>query len=469
MPYFGELDRICEEKNWNKITIKVLRKWLLSILMFYKTNVDILNHFSVEEYIKYNFEKLKQTKDIKVLRLEEILNDPNCSLYKCIKKMPFNIDGLKTRFSKEKECFILDEHGEYYLSASGVCHGGETIELVDEIGLEHVLQHELQHIDQNYVYPSEFPFANDMLKMLYEGEGDYHYNLVDRFPNFSPIDTNDSYYIYYLVYTLLMLAIPKEMRDSWNKTDSIYPNSCVFSDIFKYISDSQVSINVFSQLFALATMIVASCNPENTKEIFDISVDTSLNRCSKKVDDYNQTIQFELESYRKNNLESQQLNIKFVKERINILQNPDLLQEKYLEIISDEKEFISSEPKEKQEELLQELQLFTLEKFESILKEGVKEGEESIRKYQNKKEKTPQEILGDEDYKRYQYYQFGMKLSKNMQVLLSQELTLTELFKQLLEKVESYLTESKDSRLEEKLAFIDEIIKNCLVNSKKIA
>ena len=55
-----------------------------------------------------------------------------------------------------------------------------------------------------------------------------------------------------------------------------------------------------------------------------------------------------------------------------------------------------------------------------------------------------------------------------MQVLLSLKLSFTELFEQFLEKIESYLIESKDFRLDEKLSFINKIRTNCLVNSKKI-
>lgn len=468
LPYFVELDRICIEKNFDNKTIKALKQWFLYILNFYKPSNDILEHFSVEDYIRYSFEKLKQTKDIKILELSEILINPNYSLFKQIKKIPFNTDKLTTRFIKQGKGFILDKNGECYLSASGVCRGGKIIELLNEKGLSLVLQHELQHINQNYVYPSEFPFSNDMLQMLNEGEGEYHYHLLDMISDFFQINEKDSYYIYYLVYTILMLTIPKEIRDSWNKIDSVNSSSYVFSDIFKDIFNSEENRNNFSYIFALATLIVASCNPENTKETFNNSIEASINRCSEKVDRWNQIIAFVVESDRKNNRESLQYHIEEVSKRIKILQDPDLLREKYNEIITEEKEFITSEPQEKQEKLLQELQLFTLEKFEFMLKEKVQVGEESIRKYQNKQEQTPQEILEENDYKKYQYYQYGWELSKKMQILLSQELSFTELFELFLEKVESYLIDRKDFRLEEKLSFIDKIRNNCLVNSKKI-
>ncbi len=408
---FVELERICVEKNWDNKTIKVLRQWFLFILKFYKPNTNILYHFSVNEYIKYNFEKLKQSKDIKILELKEILVNPQCSLYKCIQKIPINTNELTTRFSKKEKSFILDENGEYYLSASGVCHCGETIELIDEPGLAHVLQHELQHINQNYVYPSEFPFANDMLQMLNEGESEYHYHLLDMVLNFFPIEEKNSYYIYYLVYTLLMLVLPKEICDSWNKVHDMYSNPYIFSDIFKDITHVEENRNNFSNIFSLATLIVASCNSEHTQEIFNTSIETCIKRCSKKVERWDQTIQFVLEEDRKNNLKGLQSHIEAVNKRINILQQPNLLQEKYLEIVSDEKEFIANEPKEIQEKLFSELKLFTIEKFKFILKEDIKEGEKSIQKYQNKKDQTPQEILGEEDYKRYHYYRFGMELS----------------------------------------------------------
>ena len=368
LPYFVELDRICEEKDWDYKTIKVLRQWFLFLLNFYKPSTDILNHFSVEEYVKYNFTKIKKAKDIKVLELEEIFINPDCLLYNFIKKIPSNMNGLTIRLAKQEKKFILDSNGEYYLSALGVCYRGETIELVGKPILAQVLEHELQHIDQSYVYPSKFPFASDMLKMLYEGEAGYHYNLIYTDGKYFPIDENDFYYIYYLLYTLLMLVIPKEMRDLWSKKYSIDSISYIFPNIFKSITNSEENRKNFSYIFSLATLVAAFCNSENTKEIFNISIETSLNHCSKKVEEWDQTIS-------------------------NVI---------------------------------------------------------------------------EEDNKRYQYYQFGMELSKKMQMLLRQELSFVELFLLFLEKVENCLIERKDPLLDEKLSFIDEIRKNCLINSKKI-
>ena len=267
-----------------------------------------------------------------------------------------------------KKKLILDSNGEYYLSALGVCYRGETIELVGKPILAQVLEHELQHIDQSYVYPSKFPFASDMLKMLYEGEAGYHYNLIYTDGKYFPIDENDFYYIYYLLYTLLMLVIPKEMRDLWSKKYSIDSISYIFPNIFKSITNSEENRKNFSYIFSLATLVAAYCNSENIKKIFNISIETSLNHCSKKVEEWDQTIS-------------------------NVI---------------------------------------------------------------------------EEDNKRYQYYQFGMELSKKMQMLLRQELSFVELFLLFLEKVENCIIERKDPLLDEKLSFIDEIRKNCLINSKKI-
>lgn len=468
LSYYAELDKICEEKKFDNKTIKVLKQWFLYVLCYYKSGTDILNHFSIEEYIEYNFEKLRQTKDIKVLELKEILINPQCSLYKCIKKIPFDMVELTPRFSKQGTNFILDNNGEYYLNASGVCRGDKTIELVDGLEAVHVLQHELQHVNQNYAYSSEFPFANDMLEMLNEGEAEYHYHLLDGISNFHPIEEKNTYYTYYLVYTLLMFIVPKGMRNSWNKIDRMQLNSNTFSDIFKDIIFSEENKNNFSHIFALATLIVASCNSEHTKEIFNASVETSIKRCSNRVESWDHSISLAREVEKKNNLEGLKYATEEVRERIKVLQNPELLLKKYKEIIFEAKEFVVNEPKEKQEELLQELQIFTLEKFESQLKDEVKRGEESIQKYQNKKERLPQEILGEEAYRQYHYYQFGMKLNKKMQVLLNQKLSFTELFEQFLEKIESNLIESKDPGLDEKLSFIDKIRMNCLVDPKKI-
>jgi len=233
----------------------------------------------------------------------------------------------------------------------------------------------------------------------------------------------------------------------------------------------QKFLNIFLillKVFSLVTIIVASCNSENTEEIFSKSVDKSLNRCSKRLCAWDEIVFLELESDRKNILESQNRNNEFLKENMILLQNPDLLKKKYLEIINEEKEYIASQSKDLQNELLSELELFTLERFKDQIMEDIKNSKEKIKKCQNKKEKSPKEILGNVDYQEYQYYQFGMSLNKKMQVLLNQKLTFTELFEQLLQKVSNYLIESKDTKIEEKLAFIDKIKNNNLQDSKKM-
>ncbi len=385
--YFMELDKICEEKNWDDITIKTLRKWLSSVLYFYNPNDNILEHLGVHEYINNSLEKLKQVKDIKVLRLDQVISNPNCSLFKYIKKIPFDKDSFKIRLSKRGECFILDENGDYYLSVYGECHRmDKTIELLDEGGVENLFHHELQHIDQYYIYPSEFPFASDMLKMLCEGEAEYHRYLINRVSNFLPIEESSIYYIYYLVYTLLMLVIPKEMQECWNSTYRY--NTAIVSDIFKYISDSEVNRKRFSQLFALITLIVAYCNPQNTEEIINASVDTSMNR--------------------------------------------------YLD---------------------------SLETLDQIIQSGIEKGK---GEYQNKGELSRYQILGDKYYRKYQYCQFGIEMNKKMKLLLSQRLTFKDLFRQLLESTICLINQNETDSTE-KYSFIDKIIKNNLLNNKRIS
>ncbi|MCI8777679.1 MAG: hypothetical protein HFI87_00790 [Bacilli bacterium] len=467
--YLKKLNQIMQEKNWNDdITANTLIGWLLYFFNFYDANSNILDNFSLDDYIKNSFEKLRQTESLKIIDFLEIINNPKCILYSHIKKIPANIiDKVENRLSKKGENYFLDPNGDYYLSAYGVNRGGAKIELVNRKELEYTLQHELQHVNQVFAYPSEFPFPKDMLNMLNEGEAEYHSNLINYSENDLLICPENLYHIYYLTYTLLMMVIPKEMCNAWNKADQ-YNHPYIFPEIFKYISNTSESRNHFSDIFSLVTIIVASCNSENTEEIFSKSVDKSLNRCSKRLCAWDEIVFLELESDRKNILESQNRNNEFLKENMILLQNPDLLKKKYLEIINEEKEYIASQSKNLQNELLSELELFTLERFKDQIIENIKNSKEKIKKCQNKKEKSPKEILGNVDYQQYQYYQFGMSLNKKMQVLLNQKLTFTELFEQLLQKVSNYLIESKDTKIEEKLAFIDKIKNNNLQDSKKM-
>lgn len=467
--YFEELKQIMKEKNWNDdITVNTLISWLLHFFHFYDASSNILDNFSLDDYLKNSFEKLRQTESLKIINFAEIINNPNCMLYSHIKRIPDNIiNKVENRLSKKEENYFLAQNGEYYLTAYGVNRGGSKIELVNRKELEYTLQHELQHINQGFAYPSEFPFTNDMLNMLHEGEAEYHANLINYSESDLLICSENLYHIYYLTYTLLMMVIPKEMRNTWNKTNQ-YNNTYLFPEVFKYISNTPESRNQFSDIFALVTIIVASCNSENTKEIFSKSIDKSMNRCSKKIEAWDKIVYLEIEADRKNIIKSQNQNYKVVQESMELLENPDLLKERYLEIINEEKEYIAIQSKELQNELLAELELFTLERFKNQKMEDIKNGEENIKKCQMKREKSPQEILGDIDYQAYQYYQFGMSLNQKIQILLNQKLSFTELFEQLLQKVSNYLIESKDYKVGEKIAFIDRIKTNNLQDFKKI-
>lgn len=339
-----------------------LRKWLLYILINYKKDYNYLYSFNLDEYIKYSLEKLRQTEDIKILNPEDIINNPNCLLYSQIQTIPSYASIINTpRLKKGKHGFIIDEKGEYYLSATGICFQGRQIELINEKGIEYTLQHELQHINQNYSYPSEFPFTKDMIKMLNEGEGEYHKYLINESFYFFNLTPNNQYYVYYIIYTLLMFVIPPEMQDSWRKLTSNHINSCTLSDIFKSITFPETKKEFFSEIFSIITLIIAQCNPENTQEIFANSINASLERCSKRVNYYNKIIQQELSTNKAYNLEQQREISEAIQEKTTILQNPDLFEKEYLQAVADEKDIILKSPKEEQEQLYQMLKLFTPE------------------------------------------------------------------------------------------------------------
>lgn len=447
--YYLILEKICEEKKWTSRTFKGLKRWLDSVITYYDANFDVLDNLGLQEFIVYNLIKIKQTEDIKLLTLQEILDNPNCLLNE-----EFNDILLK-----QPELNKIDESDKEIVL--GICSKGKTIELVDQdLDFECTLQHELQHINQFYTYPSELPFSADMFKMLHEGESEYSQNLINRFKRFHPIDINDSYYIYYLVYTLLMLTIPKEMRDCWNKSNKL----SFFPNIFKYITNSLKNREQYSHIFALATLIVASCNKKNTKEVFDESVSTSLNWCEKKV----KGIQDIIKIRKENILESQKRYIKDIKENTNMLENPKLLQNKYLEILKEEQEFIATEKEDdKKAKLMKSLETFTFENFKDILQERINDVEEMIHKLQTKAESL-QEMLGSNDYLEYQYYQFGIELNKEMQLLLSKKLSFTSLFEQLLETVGNHLIETESYMLEEKISFINEIKNHNMISTKQV-
>lgn len=462
-----ELNEICNEKKWNNFVREILQKWFMHILIGYDEKNNILDHFCLREYIENNFEKLRQIESLNVVNLEEILNNPNSLFYKYITKIPDYVKNVENRIAKRNERFVLDNLGEYYLEACGQCIGNRKIELVNERNIEYTFEHELQHINQNYYYPSEFPFAREMIKMLHEGDAEYHSVLLGQGFPIIPENIEDSYEVYYLLYTLLMIAVPKEMRHFWSKTKCDSNRDSLFK-IFGFISDNPETRNNFAQIFALVTLMVASCNSENTRDVYEISINKSSNRCLKKVEKWNQMIQEIKEKDKKDNFERMQEYAFLVKELTKTIQSPYLLKKEYLTEMNTAKEWIEEQPKEEQEKYMQEMRTFTIEKYKESKMEEAKELQEAILKVQNKKELNLKEILEEKEYQQYNYYRFGIKLNENMKNLLKQELSFLELFEKFVEAIENYLIQNKGEGLEEKLAFIERVKKENLESSKKI-
>ncbi len=443
--YYKELKSIINDKKYNQRIQDLLINWLLIIIEFYNPNKDILEHTLVEEFIENNLECIRNLDYLKVYTLDEILCDPTNFFYNQIIKVEHSqISAKNLRLKKEEEKYVRDPEGEYTLYSAGVCTKEILnkplrincgIELLNIEGDVQNLQHELQHSKQQFfgfTYSSKYPFAFEIRLMLTEGDAIYSGNLIDDWnERNSFIDYENiqiAYNLYYQLYILLMLTLPKNVRDTWKKSDLF----------FDKIPEKQQEF--FIELMALITVILAKNNSKYT----DKDIKDSINLCHQEFSE--EKLNIFINERKKENEERKYRYLKEIQKLNEILENPKEFEKSYLEYKEKVENYYYNLSPDKQKKIKKEI-----EKKLNMTKEEYKfDLESSIEVL--KKEICESKAISNEEYLRYQY---SIKLPLAMEKIFNQNLTITALVQIAISKVKEFLISINDADLLEKLIIIE--------------
>lgn len=466
------IDSLCLEKKFSTEIKEFLIDWTFSLVIFYEPKKNILDGFSLGEYLKDCFERLNKMKKLKIYSPEEIGKNEDSLIYKEIKIFPkeFERKDFSYFYRKEGQQFILDEKGEYYLTASGVqCNA--IINLVKKEGMYATFKHELEHVHQGFYYPTYFPFSKEIVLMLCEGAAEYQDYLFSGLLPSVFFDDNFikkySYVVYYQLYLLLMFVIPKEVRKKWQsdeKFGKIYElQENYFLRNLKFFYDTDDKREYFSKVFAICTLIVSKCDRENTDEVIIDSIETSYEYCNRKMSKQGKFIEESLELERT----QEQENRVNLQKYLTLKQNESLMYEEYIKLKEREKACLLNEPLEEQAKLLEEMEKeMTFEAYKSYVQEEIEICKRHIEA--SKQERTPEQILGEKEFRIYQYYQFGVSLNKNMKHLFHQKFSVEELLEMLIDEIQEALKKDENSNVDAKLDYLEVLISKKQKNEKSL-
>lgn len=315
----GRIEELCKRKQFSKEIEEFLCGWISSIISYYEPSHDLLDRMPLEEYIKTRFHLLEQVKTLIIYSIHEMLKNKDSYLYKYyIRKLPENFcekKSLSFLLKRENEQFFLDNQGDYYLNSIGVCNDKlKYIEIIEDKRVLYSFQHELEHIEQGFVYPKSFPFFDEMLIFLGEGAAEYQKALLlPSLPAYfldEYLVSNYSYSVYYELYVLLMFVLPKQMRKKWSSTIDIGKHVCeqekFFSSLFYPIADEEDKRTYFSKIFALVTLLVARCKENNRDDIFLNTLQNSSNYCVSRIEEV-QEIKKNLQSRFKKSMSEEEM------------------------------------------------------------------------------------------------------------------------------------------------------------------
>lgn len=414
MEFINELEKICEEKQFNEKIKNMLVRWFYWIFNSYNSTLNILDYDSLKEYIEKQLKDLKKVQKFNIYTIEEILKDSKNHFNNFIKPLPEK-ETFRYLFllKKEKNSFQIAEDGNFFISCYGLTNFENlSMELIEHENIHKTFHHELRHINQGtikYQYPSIYPFFSEIIKMCQEGEAVFHRRLIDGNIFLQKGDWNEEdikeypYDLFYQIYIILMFLLPTEMRKEWeNEKFNI-----------SYISGDKQDF--FVNIFALVTILVAKTNSKNTKDHIEASINLCYQDCVRIIDKAKQ------------NEENQQIYTNALQENNNILSNLNLLKEEY-------KKF-SREHNDK----------MSLETFKQSLEDW------SIY-YQYKQDYYKKKEYLEEN--KYQLYLFGINLSTALKSLLEQNLSVTDVFQIFVKEAENYLQKTNAPYLEDKLLFI---------------
>lgn len=433
--YKKELEQIIKNKHLEKIQ-ELLNFWLAELCYWYNEERDLLNHQSLDEYIKSYFQALKNVNNVQSFQIEEILVDRENYFYKLIDNPVYDFTKFTSpfRFKKVDGEYIIDENGDYFLNTAGCCdRNAKDIKLVsrrkDETALDfhHELTHSRQEL-QKFIYHSIFPYASLITKTLIEGEAVYHEYLLGRTIKFGYNWDEEninvlSYDNFLQLYIILMLILPDSFKNKWENGK------------FDVALIPQENFELYVDVFALITYLSIWANGKYQENITNVSINNCYNDCRIHLEIINSqnNINYQKEEIRKD-LKKRQVYLE------SILLNRELLEQEYQKEYSEiSKEYEELETEEERKEFSKYLEQCTLEAYRKEREEELRAIEKQLRKEEQMMIEKQHEIILQGNYstlnlKPKLHYEFGLMLSTKLKELINDRKSISDAFHDLLEK-----------------------------------
>ncbi len=433
--------KICKKWNENTLVKNLIEDWLVKLLTTYQQDHNFLYRTPLSDYLNRYLNVMENLDKLNVYSIEDVIKNKNNYFYKWIEKIPTNYkEDIVFRLKKVRDEFVIDQkNGDFFLRVFGKNNKkGLNIEIMLNEGMVYTFHHELTHtilFDFKYAYPTYFPFFENVDKALYEGDAVYHENLLSSTTFIGHVDWNEntienrSYELYYQLYCMLILSLPKEFVQNWE------------IGIFDVTIFSSEQKKIYAQLFAIMTILSAKTDFHNKLEDFVKAIDLYHSNYFQEREAINEYC----------TIEEQNLNINIAKyqkqiDELNaILNNPIILKQNYEENLQEimkysiEAQNISKEELEKQE---------TLESYIEFLNDFVA----SILS-DKKEEEIKKESIAYYKEMEFQKADFGLLLVCFLQQYIEQNLSIQNLYQMFVEIVATILEERKES-----YEFVDLII-----------
>lgn len=441
-----ELDKIIIEKGYEDYEVqRLLKEWLVEVIFSYNINNDILGGRTLDEYVNSYLDALRKLENITIFQIEDVLKDPTNYFYKEIHFQNSSEEKyiVPYKLKKENDHFVLEEQGDYWLSTSGVFNfDTKKIGLLMSKNVVKTFHHELTHVIQmssSFNYPCIFPFSFKMKTMLEEGEAEYNRKIISESILDQGIFWDEAevqvlnYELYFQIYTLLMLAISNQNRFKWLNNEI---------DLINLSKERKES---FANLFAIISLLLAKSDPDIKENNIESHIRMCYMDCQAKLDEYNENLETS------KSIETRIVNAqKEIQHLQNLLNDTNLLKEAYIERVSEVKQEIMQEENiELRMALLKELEEETIVEFKSALEREKLEKERNLAYNQNLL--TSHSFLEESEI---ETYQFGKLISTFMHNYVEQKISISELFRLLVEKIEELLLETDTIDLNKKLDFV---------------
>lgn len=380
----ARLEKICAKWPTNKKRDDLIRRWFAKIFAVYDCNNNFIEKEAFEVYIDSYLAALEKVVAINLYTLEEILKSAHNYFYEDITIIPQSekVDN-KNRIKKEGDKYYLHPDGEYYLPNLGICDStNSAIVIIEDVNELENFHHELTHIvqgEKKYKYPIYFPFANGMNHLIREGNAQYNQRILSGKQSLNKEKLNEENVLNQNAIYLLYVLLMISFPEDFRK-------KWVEGDFDTSLLPNNMQLD-YADLFAIISILTYNIYINDSRELDEVD---------------------------------------FYKSEYNA--RKEIIENNYLEALNKLKEEVKYLNKLLEDE----------NRKNTILgKEKIKYLSDKIADIEEK-----QKEIGDNKKKEIIQLEFGKNIANLTESYIKQNLTITELLRLLITKVQKLLVEN---------------------------